>query len=343
MKTIKSSIILFLLPVFALLTACGGGTDKKTEDTTPPEPPKEENVVPSAETITFSVEGLYPEGVSYDPTRKGFIVTSLTKGQLGLVDNEGNYEVLVQDSALISAIGVKVDAPRNRILVCNSDPGVSVQTNPDKQGKFGQLLVYNLKTLKRVRLIELSEMLPEQGHFANDLIVDKDGNIYITDSFSPIIYKVDNTNTASVFFQDPTLAGEGFGLNGIVLHPDGYLLVAKYNDGTLYKIPTEDPKAYTQVTLSQAYPGADGLIWKDPSNLVLIANASNEPTNKAIHLQSSDGWTSATEMGTFDTGNVFPTTATTADGQLYILYAHLNVLFGGEPPVSEFTIQKLPF
>ena len=343
MKFIKSSVILLSLPAMVFFSACGDGSEKKAEDTPKEEAPQEEKVAPSAETITFSSEGLYPEGVAYDPTRKGFIVTSLTKGQLGLVDANGNYEVLVQDSALVSAIGLTIDAPRNRIIVCNSDPGVSEKTNPEMQAKFGQILIYNLKSLKRVRLIDLGALLPGQGHFANDLTVDKDGNIYITDSFSPVIYKVDNTNKATVFFQEASLAGEGFGLNGIVLHPDGYLLVAKYNDGTLYKVPVADPAAYSKVTLPASYMGADGLIWKDPSNLILIANAASEATNKAIHLQSTDGWATATEQASFDTGDVFPTTATTVDGKIYLLYAHLNSLFGGKPAVTEYTIQQLPY
>jgi hypothetical protein len=50
---------------------------------------------------------------------------------------------------------------------------------------------------------------------SNDLTFDTAGNIYITDSFSPVIYKVDTDYKVSILIQDPAFAGEGFNLNRI--------------------------------------------------------------------------------------------------------------------------------
>lgn len=343
MRFISISLKPILIMALALLAACSSQPQKQEQPADDRTTKPVEAEVPSASLITFTSEGLYPEGIAYDPSRRGFIVTSMTKGQLGLVDASGNYTLLIQDTALVSAVGVKVDARRNRIIVCNSDPGVSEKTSPATQGKLGQVLIYNLSSLKRVRLIELGKMLPEGGHFANDLTMDNSGNLYVTDSFSPVIYKIDLAGNASLFFEAPDLAGTGFGFNGIELHPDGYLLVAKYNDGTLYKVPLADANSYSHVILPQAYHGADGLLLKEATQLILIANASTEATNQSVLLQSTDGWATATELQHQDTGVVFPTTATLVEDRVYVLYSNLNALFGGEPLVSDYEIHQLAF
>ena len=72
-----------------------------------------------------------------------------------------------------------------------------------------------------------------------------------------VIYRVDTDYRASVFHQFGAV--EGLGLNGIVVHPEGYLLVA--GGATLWKVPLDDPSGASQVTLPEPVPGQerDGL------------------------------------------------------------------------------------
>lgn len=43
------------------------------------------------------------------------------------------------------------------------------------------------------------------------MTVDPAGNAYVTDSLSPLVHKVTPEGQASVFVEDPRLAGEGIG------------------------------------------------------------------------------------------------------------------------------------
>jgi sugar lactone lactonase YvrE len=349
-KTTNKYIYLAMLAASILiLGGCGKG-----KEATPPEQaatPPAETAAPAAtsmssaqslpDTISFNKDALYPEGLEYDVSGNRFLVTSLREGIVGTVTPDGNYSVLFQDSQMVSAIGIRIDRDRDRVLVCNSDPGVSMHTKPETQGKLAGLAVFQFSSGNLIKYIDLASLSEGGGHFCNDIALDSNGVAYVTDSFSPIIYKVDTDNNASILFQNDKLAGEGFGLNGIVVKDD-YLLVAKYNDGTLYKFPLDDPQKFSQVNIEGTYPGADGLIWAADGSLILIANAQ---TNKVLKLTSEDNWASATIAGTADTGQVFATTGKEINGDIYLLHAMLHVVFNPETKehVSTFDIKKVMF
>jgi len=292
-------------------------------------------VVPDKlETIQFSRDALYPEGIAYDASSSNFLVSSISKGTVGKVSLKGIYTPFLTSSKLISTLGIRVDSVRNRVLVAVGDllnsPGTSTRDN------LAAVAIFNLTTGASEAYIDLG-ILKEGKHLANDIAVDADGNIYITDSFSPIIYKVDATGSASIFLEDdafaPLSVGEMAGLNGIVFHPDGYLIVSKMDEGVLFKIPVADPANFTTIT-SAALPG-DGLLLTKDNKLVVMA-----PTlNKAYLVSSTNAWATATVDKTFETGNVWATTMARKDNDLYVLYTN-DV---APTPANNFVLQKLKF
>ena len=287
--------------------------------------------------ISVKVPALYPEGVDYDAKGKRFFISSLREGAVGQVTDDGSYKPVMTDSKMVSAIGLRVDAARNRLLVCNSDPGVSVHTSKATQAKLAGLAIYDLSSGKLTKYIDLAALSKGGGHFCNDIAVDDAGNIYATDSFSPIIYKIDTNDNPSILLEDKRFTGEGFNLNGIV-YKDGYLIVAKDNDGYLFKVPVDKPKDYKEVKIDQKLVGADGLLWGPDGSLIVIANAD---TNKIFKLTSTDSWESAKVVNSIDTGDVFATTGVMRDGKVYVMEARLNVLFNPKTTkqVDEFNIR----
>ena len=319
----------------AVLSSCSKG------DTEPPVP-----VLEAPATITFTRAGLYPEGVQYDAANKRFLVTSLTTGQVGQVKDDGTYSTAFPDDPkLVSAIGIYLDEPRNRVLVAISDPGANQQrTSTATLRKLARLAIYNRTTPTAAPVVvELGTLRPNVGHFANDIAVDAQGNAYVTDSFSGIIYKVDaTTNVASVFLESPQFVAPAgtFGLNGIVFHPDGYLLVAKSDEGKLFKIPLAAPSTFTTVATTQNLTAADGLLLQDNNTLQVVCNAQA----KVFRLATTNGFGAATLSGTFATQPQFPTTLARRDGNSYVLYANLDALFSGRmPAVSQFSINRVTF
>lgn len=351
MRKRSSTHLVFGLLIMSILVLSGCGKGKEATSPEQGETPQTETV-PPAETpmaeehslpdvISFNKDALYPEGLEYDADNNRFLVTSLHEGIVGTVTPDGQYNVLFQDDHMVSAIGIRIDKEHDRVLVCNSDPGVSIHTKPETKGKLAGLAVFQLSSGKLIKYIDLGALSEGGGHFCNDIALGSDGVAYATDSFSPIIYKIDADNNASIFMQNDKFTGEGFNLNGIVVK-DNYLLAAKYNDGTLFKFPLDDPQKFSQVSIESTYPGADGLLWADDGSLILIANAN---TNKVIKLTSDDDWASAKLEGSVDTGQVFATTGKDIDGDIYVLYAMLHVVFNpdAKEQVNTFEIHKIMF
>ena len=305
-----------------------------------PEPEKVAKIAPSLpDSISFTKMALYPEGVDYDAANHRFLVTSLHEGVVGAVTADGSYTPVFQNPAMISAIGLRIDAKRDRVLVCNSDPGASIHTKPESQGKLAGLAAFKLSTGELIKYVDLGALSNGGGHFCNDIALDDDGNTYATDSFSPIIYKIDTNYNASIFVQDKRFAGEGFNLNGIVVK-DNYLIVAKDNEGVLFKFPLDDPAKFVEIKVDQNMPGADGLVMKSDGSLLVIANGN---TNKVFKLVSDDDWNSAKVTATVDTGPTFTTTGVEVNGSVYVLNARLDVLFNPktEKHVETFEIKKV--
>lgn len=282
--------------------------------------------------VKFTSSSLYPEGVAWDAAQQHFLVSSLRKGEIGAVKDDGSYRVFANDSRMVSSVGIAIDASRDRFLVCNADPGAAEKSSAKTTGKLAGLAVFKLSTGKLLKYIDLAEGL-SGGHFCNDLTIDRDGSAYITDSFSSVIYKVDADYNSSVFIDNKIFSGKSFNLNGIVVK-DNYLLVVKMNTGQLFKVPLDNPDSFNEVKLENEIYGADGLAWDVNGSLIVIANnnayiGATPPTatNKVIKLQSTDNWLSASVMGQTDTGDVFATTGTLRDGQLYVMHAMLQVLF----------------
>ncbi|MDO7886788.1 hypothetical protein [Hymenobacter cheonanensis] len=333
--------------------------------------------------IKFVQPNLYPEGTQYDSQSGRFLVSSETTGSIGQVTgdiaatdttNTGTYTIFADNDQLISTIGLNLDASRNRLLAAVSDPGYNKDRTKDAtKNKLAATAIFDRSTGTLMDFINLSAVSPSTytAHFANDIAIDAQGNAYVTDSYAPIIYKIafaGGKGTASVWLSSSALSAPAgkFGLNGIVYHPSGYLLVAKSDEGKLLKIPvttvpgstaaatTTVPGTLTTVALPAGLDlsGDDGLQLLDNTNLLVVCNAQG----KVYKVTTADDFGSVTTTGTNNvaTGGTspYPTTLarrtasgpgiSTAVSASYVLYSHLNALQASQnPPVTTFRIQKL--
>ncbi|MBC8085077.1 MAG: gluconolaconase, partial [Hymenobacter sp.] len=190
--------------------------------------------------------------------------------------------------------------------------------------------------------VDLGALFTAPNHFANDVAVDNDGNAYVTDSFAPVIYKVTPQGVASVFLTDQQFAAPGgaFGLNGIVFHPDNYLLVARGDNGALFKVPVTTPSTFARVTTTGLdLTGADGLLLQDNNTLQAVVGG-----NRVVRLSTGNSWGAATLAGTFMANqSVSPTTlARRAGADSYVLYARLSEMMATPQPTT-FTIGRVTF
>ncbi|MFZ0596439.1 MAG: SMP-30/gluconolactonase/LRE family protein [Flavobacterium sp.] len=291
---------------------------------------------------TITDVGLYPEGIDYDSKNERFLFSSLYKAAIYAMNSKGEVTNFATSNKLVLPTGVYTDEVRNRLIVANADLGISQKSTAGSAGSVATVSIFNLTSGILIKEIDLKNFTPNAGSCPNDVAVDSKGNIYITDSFSPNIYKIDTDYTASLFITNNLFqpAPNQFGLNGIVFHPDGYLLAVKTDNSKLYKITLANPAVITEVTGTD-FSAPDGIELDKKNNLVVVENGL--ALGKTYTFSSDNNWKSALKISETNIGKEeFPTTAALAsDGNVYVISSKLGKLLAGDKSQSTYTIQKI--
>ena len=303
-----------------LASACAPATEPAQPA---PEPEATASSDPMPARIVAERGGFIPEGVEYDQTNGRFLTGSLAEGTIFEIHNDGSMTALVIDPELVSSVGIEVDEPRDRLLVANSDSAV-FDGSSRGQAKLG---VFNLTTGERIAMVDLvaalGDVADDAAFFANDVTVADDGTMYVTDTRMNVVYQVDGAYEASVLHRFEST--EGFALNGIVHHPNGYLLVI--GSGNIYKMPVNDPDATQQVSLAEPVDGADGLVWASDGRLAVVSNSGAG----VVALTSSDDWMSAAVAGVATYEGQSTTGAAVGD-DIYVVHPHFG---DSDPPMID--------
>jgi sugar lactone lactonase YvrE len=171
----------------------------------------------------------WPEGVDYDPRTLRFYVTSVRHGTIAEVNGDGRVrEVVPRHSQHIGAIlGVRVDPTRDVLWATTSGIPQLDGYQPADSG---------IAALLRVRIsdgaIEARWDLPPVtgGHVLGDLAVGPTGDVYVTDSTQPVLYRLRAGADTLERFTNPLFHS----LQGVAPTGDGRALyVADYSHGLL--------------------------------------------------------------------------------------------------------------
>lgn len=194
--------------------------------------------------VGMRTESIYPYG------KNGFLLTNFYDGSVWLFDaNDRNMSVVVPPSGLM-ALGVAESS--GFVFVAG---GVSRPA----------LRVYDVQTGETVLLCDMvSEGL------ANDVIAD-DKYAYFTDSFNPVLYRLDYRNTDACAVDMIPLPVPSFEFNGVspasngIAFYAGGLIVTNSGARTFYYIdlqsgdPMVSPPVVYPIVPKGSLPGADGI------------------------------------------------------------------------------------
>ena len=312
--------VLFAAACGALVLACA--EQKQSEPEAAPElevsarePAAAESESGWPDVIVVERNQFLPEGIEYDQTNRRLLVGSLREGSVYQLEADGRLVPVVEDPELVSSVGIEVDEARGRLLVANSDSSIFVSGGTG-QAKLG---VFDLSSGQRIAMVDLAATIEDRTEetvfFANDVTVDDQGTIYVSDTRTGAIYRVDEAYEASLLHR--FAPSEEFSPNGLVYHPSGYLLVA--GGESLYKVPLDDPASASQVSLPVPVPGADGVVWRSDGRLAVVANRAN----RVVALESSDQWNSAELVGVAPYEVMASTVAVVGD-DLYVVHPHFR-------------------
>ncbi|HLM36780.1 MAG TPA: hypothetical protein VK287_03230 [Gaiellaceae bacterium] len=202
-----------------------------------------------------------PEGVASTNHGRVFFVGATGDGTIyrGTIDNPTVSEFIVGGSGK-SAIGLEV--ARGKLYVAG--------------GMTGKVFVYELGTKGLIGTFDTGA-----GGFLNDLVVTRRGDVFVTDSFRPMLWRITaaqvraGSGAPTGIPVEPEIhytAGQ-FNLNGIEARKGGkQLIVVQSNEGKLFRIDLRSGSANGRaIRQIAAVPlvGGDGLLL-DHGRLIVV-------------------------------------------------------------------------
>lgn len=278
-----------------------------------------------------------PEGVAFD-ARSGFFYVSHVldpshggvAGAIyrGTLDDPVVHPFLpAGQDGRISATGMKVDG-EGRLYIAGSFTDA--------------IFVYDTATGALLARFDTGP-----GGFLNDLALTKNGDLYVTDSFRPFLFRVRAASIDAgagpveaipVAPEIPYVPGQ-FNLNGLVTTEAGKALISvQSNTGRLWRIePTDNPLVRTITEIPVAggpLLNGDGLVING-SNLLVVENAQE----LVVDVKLSRGQTEGEVVGT-TTDPTFrtPTTAALAHDRLLVVNSEFADTDG--PPYTVSSIKR---
>ncbi len=275
-----------------------------------------------------------PEGVAFDSRTRRFFATALFGGQITQIDAAtGEEQVFFTSEEPLQFSGAKVDEANRRLWVCASDI----------RGPRGGLHLFDVDSGALLQHFPLAA----RG-ICNDVCLDADGVAYVTDSFQPVIYRVDaRDGSAREFIRDAQMAAPmgQFGLNGIVVTPDGEAVIGGFTSPSkLFLISRNAPDGVREIALDgdpfglpdPNFTGADGIIFVGNALYVVHNGGVQQVTFTAKDFsRGTVKSVIAPESGL--------TTATVADDKLYVIKAEVvRAMHMQLPPDLPFKIYRFP-
>ena len=279
---------------------------------------------PHASEVAFMLaeKDLIPEGIAYDPLDQVFFLSSLHKRKIVRVrPRTANQPAIVEDftsqgqDGLYSTLGMKVDAERRVLWVCSSAESFMSAYSESDAGKAA-LFKYDLNTRRLIRKYEIG---PNPRHLLNDLALNAEGDVFITDIASGEIFTVlHDKDVLEVFIP----SGRFTAPNGIAISSEGGKLFISDMPFGVYVV---DVKTKLSARLPQSVgispSGSDGLYFYKNS-LIGIVNIVSERAGRVARFYLDDSAESITRGAVLDCNHPsyqWPTTGVVVGDSLFYI------------------------
>lgn len=287
---------IFLIALFSSLTALTfSQTDKVT----------------GSVAFTVDEKDLIPEGITYDPATHQFFISSINKEKVIVINQNGKSRDFLKpgQDGILQTLGMKVDVVKRRLWVVSN-----------KEGDNRHQSAVHIFDLESGALIKKFIFVKETAHLFNDLVLSDNGDAFITDSYSDVIYIVPADLTGLRLFAESGSFLKG--ANGLTVSPDNRLLYVATGAGitiidlkTLEIYPIQKPEDVTD-------SGIDGLVFYKGSLFGVINSRDDESEMFIARYILSPDLHEIRNMSIIDKGNPLfnlPTTCVIAEDDLYCL------------------------
>ncbi|HEX5708331.1 MAG TPA: SMP-30/gluconolactonase/LRE family protein [Pyrinomonadaceae bacterium] len=235
----------------------------------------------STTAFVLKERGLVTEGLAYDPHEKVFYVSSAYRRKILRVDARGEArDFATEREGLLSVLGMKVDAKRRHLWVAANANKLMTGFDASADGTAA-VYRFDLKTGKLAKRYLLANAPRKHGF--GDLAVHPNGDVYVTDSLTPAVYRITRErDELELFLEDEQLASP----QGLDFSPDGRrLFFADYSRG-LFAVELATKKlAPLAAPPDASVLGIDGLYFHR-GRLVAVQNGTNPHRVVSVSLNN---------------------------------------------------------
>ena len=223
-------------------------------------------VIHSEIAFTLKDRSLHTEGIEYDAGHKTFYLGSIHKRKIVKVSPDGAATDFCPPAfnGMTSIFGIKVDAKRNILWACSAP--IQEMENYDSTSRSA-VFKFELSSAKLIHKYEMP--LIAKTNVLGDLIMNKSGQVFISDSQGNGIYTVnEKTNKLEPFYSSPDILN----MQGLAFSTDEkYLFIADYVKG-IYRLELKTKQLIElSINVDASVKGIDGIYFYDRS-LIAIQN-----------------------------------------------------------------------
>jgi sugar lactone lactonase YvrE len=277
----------------------------------------------------------YPNGITR-ASNSTLYVGSITNGRILRIKSEGEIETFFPGSdEVFAATALRLDEQRGILWGTSPDflgvPG----SNGETSRRQNRIFAIDTSTGEVLRVI----LMPDDG-FGNDIALDANGGVYLTDSMHPrVYYLAPGAEQLSVWAEDARFGSEEFGLSGIARRPDGITVVGLYSEGELFKI-TPQPQGDVEVeaiTLERKLENPDGIQFTSDGDLLVLEGAVASGDGRLLRINSLSLESGAKSLDTIASGLESPTNLTVAGRNIWVTESRIRrrILPGQEKEQSD--------
>jgi sugar lactone lactonase YvrE len=264
----------------------------------------------------------YPNGIAHASDGTLYI-GSITSGRILRISPDGTIETLFPGNGdVFAATSLRLDEPR----------GILWGSSPDFLGTRAP----NGETVRRpprvfaidIRSGEIQRVIPmPEGGFSNDLAVDPDGGVYITDStLARIHYLVQGTTQLQTWAADERFRAERIGLAGIARRADGVLIVGHYSNGNLFKVmpQPEGQPTVEAIPLERSLENPDGMQFAPDGSLILTEGAVTSGNGQLLRINIFASGTNPKTVETLASSLKSPVNLTLAGQEIWVTESQIR-------------------
>lgn len=276
-------------------------------------------VVNSRVAFELADSTLWPEGIDHDPRTDRFYVTSVRHRTIVERSPNGVERELIPrfTSGIGAILAVRVDTARNVLWATSSGLPQMVNYSPS-DSTHGAILRIGL----RDGLIERWNLPGSAKHVLGDIAVAPNGDVYVTDSSQPVLYRFTPSERRIERITSPlfrSLQGIATGVRSS--YPGVLLYVADYSHGILVMDATTGVTVRLRDAPQSTTLGIDGLA-ADGDALIAVQNGVAPPRVIRLHLEPTGTGVSRVELLDRNSGIADEPTAGVVVGRRFFYVAN---------------------